>query len=37
VTGLVPDTEVTLPSQALDAMNILGRVSGVMMMLEDNF
>lgn len=37
VTGLVPDTEVTLPSQALDAMNILGKVSGVMMTLEDNF
>lgn len=37
VTGLVPDTEVTLPSQALDAMNILGKVAGVMMTLEDNF
>ena len=37
VTGLVPDTEVTLPSQALDAMNIIGKVCGVMMTLEDNF
>jgi transcriptional regulator with XRE-family HTH domain len=37
VIGLVPDTEVTLPSQALDAMNILGKVSGAMMVLEDNF
>ena len=37
VTGLVPNSEVTLPSQALDAMNILGKVSGAMMVLEDNF
>ena len=37
VTGLVPDTEVTLPSQALDAMNIIGKVSAVMMTLQDNF
>lgn len=37
VTGLVPNSEVTLPSQALDAMNIIGKVSAVMMTLENSF
>jgi hypothetical protein len=37
VTGLVPNTEVTLPKEALEAMNIIGKVSGVMMQLHENF
>ena len=37
VTGLVPGSEVTLPKEALEAMNILGKVSGVMMLLQEDF
>jgi hypothetical protein len=37
VTGLVPDEAVTLPVQALAAMNILGRVCGLMCRVDDNF
>lgn len=37
VTGLVPGSEVTLPKEALEAMNIVGKVAGVMMMLQEDF
>ena len=37
VTGLVPDVAVTLPIQALSAMNIIGRVCGLMRKINDNF
>ena len=37
VTGLVPGSEVTLPKEALEAMNIIGKVSGVLMQLHENF
>jgi hypothetical protein len=37
VTGLVLGSEVTLPKEALEAMNIIGKVAGVMMMLQEDF
>ena len=37
VTGLVPGSEVTLPKEALEAMNIVGKVAAVMMLLQEDF
>ena len=37
VTGLVPDEVVTLPIQALSAMNIIGKVCGLMYRVDDSF
>ena len=37
VAGLVPGSEVTLPKEALEAMNISGKVAGVMMLLQEDF
>jgi hypothetical protein len=33
----VSGSEVTLPKEALEAMNIVGKVAGVMMMLQEDF
>jgi hypothetical protein len=33
----VPGSEVTLPKEALEAMNIIGKVSAVMMGLQEDF
>jgi transcriptional regulator with XRE-family HTH domain len=37
VTGLVPDVAVTLPLEALSAMNIIGKVSALMCRVDADF